>query len=197
LHQTRVGGGFGRRLMNDFVAEAAYISKQAGGVPVKLMYTREDDIAHDFYRPGGFMAFKASVDASRKLAAWNSHMISFTPDGKAAVAGGGWGATEFPAQYTPNYRASQTLLPLQIPCGPWRAPGSNTAGWVVQSFMHEMSVAAKRDHDLRVIYRILAVAGNQRIRCRLRVDGFGGHEGKYFAVIVHLSACCPFGGAEA
>ncbi|RZA11611.1 MAG: hypothetical protein EOP02_31950 [Proteobacteria bacterium] len=110
------------------------------------MYTREDDIAHDFYRPGGFMAFRASVDSAGKLAAWNSHMISFTADGKAAVAGGGWGATEFPAQYTPNYRASQTLLPLAIPCGPWRAPGSNTAGWVVQSFMHEVSVAAKRDH---------------------------------------------------
>jgi isoquinoline 1-oxidoreductase beta subunit len=128
------------------VAEAAYISKQAGGIPVKLMYTREDDIAHDFYRPGGFMAFKAALDASGKLNAWNSHMISFTADGKAAVAGGGWGATEFPAQYTPNYRASQTLLPLMIPCGPWRAPGSNTAGWVVQSFMHELSVAAGRDH---------------------------------------------------
>jgi isoquinoline 1-oxidoreductase beta subunit len=146
LHQTRVGGGFGRRLMNDFVAEAAYISKQAGGLPVKLMYTREDDIAHDFYRPGGFIAFKAGVDANGRLNAWNSHMIGFTADGKAPVAGGAWGAVEFPAQYTPNYRATQTLLPLAIPCGPWRAPGSNTAGWVVQSFMHEMSVAANRDH---------------------------------------------------
>jgi isoquinoline 1-oxidoreductase subunit beta len=146
LHQTRVGGGFGRRLMNDFVAEAAYISKQAGGIPVKLMYTREDDIAHDFYRAGGFMAFKGGLDEKGRLTAWNSHMISFSADGKAAVAGGGWSPNEFPAQYTANYRASQTLLPLAIPCGPWRAPGSNTAGWVVQSFMHEMSAAAKRDH---------------------------------------------------
>lgn len=170
LHVTRVGGGFGRRLMNDYVAEAAYISKQAGGVPVKLMYTREDDIAHDFYRPGGFVAFKGGVDASGKLHAWSSHMISFTADGKAPVAGGGWGATEFPAQYTPNYRASQTLLPLQIPCGPWRAPGSNTAGWVVQSFMHELSVAAGRDHG----EFLLEVFGNRQPGTPDAPSPFGG-----------------------
>jgi isoquinoline 1-oxidoreductase beta subunit len=158
LHQLRIGGGFGRRLMNDYVAEAAYISKQAGGIPVKLMWTREDDLAHDFYRPAGFMAFKGGLDAQGKLAAWNSHMITFTADGKAAVAGGGWTPGEFPAQYTPNYRASQTMLPLMIPCGPWRAPGSNTAGWVVQSFLHEMAVAAKRDH----VEFLLEVFGNKQ-----------------------------------
>jgi isoquinoline 1-oxidoreductase beta subunit len=146
IRQMRIGGGFGRRLMNDYVAEVAQISKQAGGVPVKLRWQREDDMQHDFYRPGGFMAFKGALDEQGKLAAWNSHMISFTGDGKTPVTAGGWGANEFPAQYTANYRASQTLLPLQIPTGPWRAPGSNTAGWVVQSFMHELSTAAKRDH---------------------------------------------------
>ena len=83
---------------DDFVAEAAYISKQAGGIPVKLMYTREDDIAHDFYRPGGFLAFKGSLDEKGRLNAWNSPMITFTADGKAAVAGGGWPPTESPAQ---------------------------------------------------------------------------------------------------
>ena len=151
LHQMRVGGGFGRRLMQEFVPEAAMISKQAGGIPVKLMWTREDDLTHDWYRAGGFHALKGAVDVNGKLAAWSGHAISFsdaTPGGSGrAVNGGGWpSAGEFPAGYTPNYRLAQTLEPFAIPCGPWRAPGSNTAAWVVQSFMHELSTAAGRNH---------------------------------------------------
>jgi isoquinoline 1-oxidoreductase subunit beta len=147
MHQLRIGGGFGRRLMHEYACEAAAISKQAGGVPVKLMWTREDDMAHDFYRPGGFHQFKAALDDKGSLVAWNGHAISFSADGKAAVAGGGWPSpNEFPAEYTPNYRVSVTLQPFAIPCGPWRAPGSNTAAFVVQSFMNELSTAAKRDH---------------------------------------------------
>jgi isoquinoline 1-oxidoreductase beta subunit len=151
LHQLRVGGGFGRRLMQEFVSEAAAISKQAGGIPVKLMWTREDDMAHDWYRAGGFHSLKAGVDDKGKLVAWSGHAISFsdnTPGGSTrAVNGGGWPSPgEFPADYTPNYRLAQTLTPFHIPCGPWRAPGSNTAAFVVQSFMHELSTAAGRDH---------------------------------------------------
>lgn len=170
LHQLRVGGGFGRRLMHEYVVEAAAISKQAGGIPVKLMWTREDDMAHDFYRAGGFHNFRAGLDASGKLVAWDGHCISFAdaapagapaggggpggpggpgggPRGPRAVQGGGWTANDFPAEYTPNYRVTQTLMPLMIPCGPYRAPGSNTAAYVVQSFMHEVAVAAGRRHD--------------------------------------------------
>jgi isoquinoline 1-oxidoreductase subunit beta len=156
LHQLRVGGGFGRRLMHEYACEAAAISKQAGGIPVKLMWTREDDITHDFYRPGGFHQFKAALDDKGKLTAWSGHAISFTDSNApaptngrppASVAGGGWPSpNEFPAEYTPNYRLSVTNQPFAIPCGPWRAPGSNTTGFVVQSFMHELSTAAKRDH---------------------------------------------------
>jgi isoquinoline 1-oxidoreductase beta subunit len=146
LHQLRIGGGFGRRLMHEYACEAAAISKQAGGVPVKLMWTREDDMSHDFYRPGGFHQFKAALDEKGKLTAWSGHAISFSDNGRA-VNGGGWPSpNEFPAEYTPNYRLSQTLTPFSIPCGPWRAPGSNTAAFVVQSFMHELSTAAGRDH---------------------------------------------------
>src|SRR5690606_28934783 len=189
LHQLRVGGGFGRRLMNEYAVEAAAISKQAGGIPVRLMWTREDDMAHDFYRAGGFHNFRAGLDASGKLVAWDGHCISFSdgfaaaapaggpgggrgPAGPRAVQGGGWTATDFPAEYTPNFRVTQTLKPLKIPCGPYRAPGSNTAAYVVQSFMHEVAVAAGKRHD-----EFLIDVFNQKQPAAPAPGGFGGMGG--------------------
>jgi isoquinoline 1-oxidoreductase beta subunit len=145
VNQTRVGGGFGRRLMNDYACEAGAIAQRYAG-PVKLMWTREQDMTHDFYRPGGFHALAGGVDASGKLVAWRNHFISFTTDGKNPVSGGNMPAEEFPAQNVANYQLSQTLLPLVTPCGPWRAPRSCSVAWVFQSFLHELSVAAGRDH---------------------------------------------------
>ncbi len=146
LNQMRVGGGFGRRLLNDFVCEAAYLSKAING-PVKLVWTREDDMRHDSYRVGGFMAYKAGLDAQGKLAAFNAHMIGFkdTASGGTSTASG-ISANEFPVTYVNDYRASQSLMPLSMPVGPWRAPGSNTMAWVQQSFLGEVAAAAKKDH---------------------------------------------------
>ncbi|MEO8315190.1 MAG: molybdopterin cofactor-binding domain-containing protein [Pseudomonadota bacterium] len=182
LNQLRCGGGFGRRLSQEFACEAAQISKQAGGIPVKLMYTREDDMTHDFYRAAGFQHLKGAVDANGKLAAWAAHVISFSdgwaaaPAGGAparAVQGGGWSANEFPAEYSPNYRATMSLTPIKTTCGPWRAPGSNTAAWVVQSFMHELSTAAGRDHA----EFLLEVFGNKQVVAAPAAGGFGGGPG--------------------
>jgi isoquinoline 1-oxidoreductase beta subunit len=145
IHQTRAGGGFGRRLINDPVLEAVAISKQIGA-PVKLQWTREDDMTHDFYRVGGFHQFKGAVDAEGKLAAWQAHFISFGGGDGKPVSGGGIQATEFPALLTENFKLGQTLMPLATPCGPWRAPGSNAIAFAVQSFLHELAVAAGRDH---------------------------------------------------
>ena len=137
LHQTRVGGGFGRRLMNDYMCEAAVISKQAG-VPVKLQWTREDDMQHDFYRVGGFHSFKGGVDGGGKLVAWSGslhHVHARTARSRPAAATSA--PDEFPALLLPNVRLTQTKLPLAIPTGPWRAPRSNSIAFAVQSFLHE------------------------------------------------------------
>jgi isoquinoline 1-oxidoreductase subunit beta len=145
LHQTRVGGGFGRRLMNDYMCEVAAIARRVAA-PVKLVWTREEDMQHDFYRPGGFHALKASLDADGKLSGWYDHFITFTHDGSEPVSGGNMRPGEVPENLIEHYKVEQTLLPLGTPTGPWRAPRSNAIAFALQSFLHELSVAADRDH---------------------------------------------------
>lgn len=144
LNQTRVGGGFGRRLLNDYACEAAAIAMKVDA-PVKLQWSREADIRFDHFRPAGFHALKAGLDRKGKLTSWQNHFISFSTNGRP-VAGGALARDEFPAMNVDNVRVSQTLLPLATPCHYWRAPGANGFAWVMQSFIHELAVAAGRDH---------------------------------------------------
>jgi isoquinoline 1-oxidoreductase beta subunit len=145
LHQLRGGGGFGRRLANDSVCEVAAISKHVNA-PVKVQWMREDDMAFDYYRPGGFHSFKGAIDGDGKLAAWDDHFITFTRNGTAPVSAANLSPQEFPANVLGSARITQSMLSSKIPTGPWRAPGSNAIAFAVQSFMHECAVAAKRDH---------------------------------------------------
>ena len=144
VNPTRMGGGFGRRAVHDFASEAMAISHRAG-VPVKLTWTRTDDIHNDFFRVGGFQNMKAAVDQNGTLAAWNQHYIGFAKEGKPVI-GSGLRGNEFSMVALDNARVSQTMMPVQTPCGAWRAPGSNTNAFVEQSFLHELSVLAKKDH---------------------------------------------------
>ena len=146
LNQMRAGGGFGRRLVNDPVCEAAAIAQRAGNVPVKLTWTREDDMRHDFFRTGGYHQLTAGLDAQGKLVGWKGHFITFTADGKAAVSGGNITPAEFPLPVLANAELTQTMLPLMTPTGAWRAPRSNAFGFVMQSFIAELAHAAGRDH---------------------------------------------------
>lgn len=157
LHQMRAGGGFGRRLINDPVVEAAAIARRVGA-PVKLTWSREDDMAHDFYRAGGFHALKGALDAKGNLVGWQNHFISFSHDGQNPVSGGSIRGDIDPGPFVPNYRITQTLLPWRTPCGPWRAPGSNVIAFAHQSFLHELSAAAGRDH----LEFLLALMGEPR-----------------------------------
>ena len=94
VNPTRMGGGFGRRGVHDFASEAMAISHRAG-LPVKLTWTRTDDIHNDFFRVGGFQNMKAAIDENGKLAAWNQHYIGFAKEGKPVIRFRACGVTSF------------------------------------------------------------------------------------------------------
>jgi isoquinoline 1-oxidoreductase beta subunit len=146
FHLVRAGGGFGRRLTSDYDVEVGKIARvvtdertKAGlpSVPVKLVWTREDDMAHDQYRPGGFHYFKAGLDASGKLLAFRDFVAS-----TASVLP----ANEFPRGFVANFSVhSAPITPFNIPTGALRAPGTNGVSFVMQGFIDEIAVAAGKD----------------------------------------------------
>lgn len=143
MHLTRAGGGFGRRISADFVVEAAAIAQKVNA-PVKLTWSREDDLRHDHYRPGGLHFLKGGVDASGKAVAWKNHFFTFG-EGGSPGSGGSLHKDELPARCIPNFQSEQTMLATGWPMGPWRAPGSCVFGWVFNSFVDELAHAAGRD----------------------------------------------------
>jgi isoquinoline 1-oxidoreductase beta subunit len=143
VHMCRIGGGFGRRLSNEYMMEAAWLAKQIG-VPVKLLWAREDDISNDDYRPGGFHSFKAGLDAHGKMVAWRQHFITYG-EGQRYVSGGTLDAVEFPSGRVPNYGLYVSAQPLLLRTGALRAPGHNAYAWAIKGFLDEVATAAGRD----------------------------------------------------
>jgi isoquinoline 1-oxidoreductase subunit beta len=143
VHMTRSGGGFGRRLGSEFMVEAAMIAKLQGE-PVKLLWNRNQDLQHEFYRPGGFHYFKAGIDAQGELVAFTDHYIGYENNGKPSNSAD-LAATEFPAKYVKNLQFATSTQQLGVPTGPMRAPGSNAHAFVFQSFVDEVAHAAGKD----------------------------------------------------
>lgn len=145
VHITRMGGGFGRRLTNDYMHQVAAIAKQMPGTPVQLIWSREDDVRSDFYRPAGWHRLRAALDDKGKLIGVDDHFITFEIPGPGAYNPAAMSKDEFPAKYMPNLRYAQTKLKTAVPMGALRAPTSNAMAFVMQSFLDEVAHAAGKD----------------------------------------------------
>jgi isoquinoline 1-oxidoreductase beta subunit len=144
LHLTRAGGGFGRRLMNDYMVQVVAIAKAIPGVPIQLMWSRQDDMRRDYYRPGGWHSFEAGIGANGELVAFSDHFVTFG-DGKTPARAAGFNAAMPPAGLVEHLRYSQTMMPTVVTTGALRAPGSNALCFASQSFLDEVAVAAGTD----------------------------------------------------
>lgn len=167
VHSTFLGGGFGRRLEDDYVADAVAVS-MATKLPVKVVWTREDDIKHDVYRSGGMNALRGAVDANGDVVAIEHRVVAssvtarwapaFIKDGQDAYAVEG--ATTMP--YTiKNLTVDFHALDTGIPVGYWRAPGANVNTFAAESFVDELAHAAGKDP---VAFRAAMLADGSRAR---------------------------------
>ncbi|GAB5382856.1 MAG: xanthine dehydrogenase family protein molybdopterin-binding subunit [Aliiglaciecola sp.] len=150
IRYTRLGGGFGRRLNSDHTAEAVMISKLSK-LPIKLIWTREDDLRNDFYRPMGHHQLTAGVDDSGNVIAWSHHLVG-TPKyyrrnnaKPEELFGADIYVDDFPAGRVENLQYEYTPVTFGAPQGSWRAPAHTANAFVVQSFIDEIARATNQD----------------------------------------------------
>jgi isoquinoline 1-oxidoreductase beta subunit len=150
VHVTFIGGGFGRRLIQDYAVEAALLSRNAGA-PVQVVWTREDDIRHDFYRPAACHVFRAGLDARGNLIAWSHRASSpsietfYNGTGISPQAAAQVDSLDFPAPFIPNFRLEFAVAESGMPLGYWRSVDSSGNQFALSSFFDEAAHAAGRD----------------------------------------------------
>lgn len=186
VRMTRVGGGFGRRLMADYAWEAIALSKQIGK-PVQVVWTREDDIKHDFFRPSGMYHLKAGLDANNKLVAWQ---LKGSTTSRRAFSGATSSTHEtevfpdgFPAGFIPSFRMEYTQVVSKVPRGAWRAPGHNVTAWLDQTFIDEMATLAGKDP---IAFR-LEVLGDEDVMMPYRDHGGPVYSTKRLKNVIRLA----------
>ena len=158
VHTTFLGGGFGRRAERDFVQEAAELAGKVEG-PVKVIWSREDDMQHDFYRPASYHEFSAVLGTDGTPEAW-THQIACQSIMQRMVPGwvpgfaANWAGSNDPMStegarnqpyHVPNVRVTYAKVDLPVPVGFWRSVGHTHTAFVVESFIDELAHAAARD----------------------------------------------------
>ena len=167
-HVTYLGGGFGRRAYQDFVIEAVQLSQQVGA-PVKVVWTREDDIQHDLYRPAQLQRFRTTLDASGRPLSWDNRIVGpstelwWNPSSSQPQRREGG---EEPPYDVITTRNDFVAVPNAVPLGAWRAVQNGQNGFCFESFVDECAHAAGIDP---VEYRIARLAGKPRQQAVVRL----------------------------
>jgi len=150
VHVTFIGGGFGRRLIQDYAVEAALISREAGA-PVQVAWSREDDIRHDFYRPPAIHSLRAGLDAKGNLISWKHRAASpsigtfYNGTGISTQAAAAVDSLDFPAFSVLNLRLEFSIVETGLPLGYWRSVDDSGNQFVRSGFFDEAAHAAGRD----------------------------------------------------
>jgi isoquinoline 1-oxidoreductase beta subunit len=166
VHTTLMGGGFGRRYQADFVMEAAQVAAKAAGKPVMVLWTREDDMQHGFYRPASYHKMQGAVDQNGNLAAWKHFQTSTSIAAKWSQKGaedsglGEFGTGATLPYVTANLRIEYTLAESSVPRAWWRSVEHSSSGYVVESFIDELAAAAGQDP---LAFRMKLIGGDRKI----------------------------------
>ena len=165
VNTTLMGGAFGRRYHADFVMEAAQVGK-ATGKPVMVLWTREDDMQHDFYRPASYHKLQGAIGSDGKIAAWKHFQTSTSIDamwdekGDQTPENSEFGTATFIPYQTPNFRVEYTLAKSGVPRAWWRSVEHSSSGFVVESFSDELAALAGVDP---LEFRLAMIGGDREI----------------------------------
>ncbi|SFH61304.1 isoquinoline 1-oxidoreductase, beta subunit [Collimonas sp. OK307] len=157
VHTPFLGGGFGRRAEFDYVIQAVTVAHAMPGVPVKVVWSREEDIQHDMYRPAVMAKFRAGLDTAGKPVAWFNRIVGASVTRSLMDRLLPWGGMDFPPDKTnaegaadlpyafPHQRVEHVLANTPVPVGFWRSVGHSYNAFFTESFIDELAVAAGQD----------------------------------------------------
>lgn len=196
VHTTLLGGGFGRRASTDFIEDAVRAS-QVAGAPVKVVWSREDDMHHDFYRPISNHHMRAGFDAGGKLVAWMHHLVapSISEQRQPGAVKEGLdhsalsGAEQVPYA-APNIQVDYVMANTPVPIGAWRSVYASQNAFANECFVDELAALAKKDP---VEFRRELLGGSPRLKGVLELAAEKGGWGKplpaghYRGVACHAS----------
>ncbi len=172
VHVLRSGGAFGRRYYSDFAVDAALLARLSGQ-PVKVVWTREDDLQHDYYRPAGVHRISASLDEQGRISAWRHTLAGHSRTAYLEREDPPWDSEmdtyTFPAGFVPNLLLEHVYVPSRIPLGQWRSISDSANVFVVASAVDELAHRSGTD-PVDFWLRLLGDAAQVQIIERFALD---------------------------